>query len=123
MVQVAKASVKEQIFDVGYLSAVKSKLKVLLSSEITPISEMSHDGEEKERSIESEGRVCVIMFKKKNHCNTILFLQQSVTCNVGDWVEVMSDYSPGQCSEGGTGVIVAKNEGLKLVRLDKRNNS
>ena len=49
---------KDQIFDVGYLSAVKIKLKVLLASEITPISEMSHDGEEKVRSIESEGRAC-----------------------------------------------------------------
>lgn len=47
----------------GYLSAVKSKLKVLLSSEITPISEMSHDGEVKERSIESEGRARDRMLK------------------------------------------------------------
>ena len=47
---------KDQIFDVGYLSAVKIKLKVLLCSEITPISEMSHDGEEKHRSIEDEGK-------------------------------------------------------------------
>jgi hypothetical protein len=38
-----------------------------------------------------------------------------VFCNVGDWVEVTSDYSPGKCSEGGTGVIIAKREGAKLV--------
>jgi hypothetical protein len=40
---------------VGYLAAVKVRLKVQLNSEITPICEMSHDGEEKQRSIEEEG--------------------------------------------------------------------
>jgi hypothetical protein len=30
---------------------------------------------------------------------------------VGDWVEVSCDYSPGVCSEGGTGVVIAKFEG------------
>jgi hypothetical protein len=30
-----------------------------------------------------------------------------VACHVGDWVEVECDYSPGTCSEGGTGVVVA----------------
>jgi hypothetical protein len=34
-----------------------------------------------------------------------------VSCNVGDWVEVTLDYSPGKFSEGGTGVIIAKSEG------------
>jgi hypothetical protein len=34
-----------------------------------------------------------------------------VCCNVGDWVEVKCDYSPGTCSEGGTGVVIAKVEG------------
>ncbi len=35
----------------------------------------------------------------------------SVAVNVGDWVEVQCDYSPGVCSEGGTGVVIAKTEG------------
>ncbi len=35
----------------------------------------------------------------------------SVAVNVGDWVEVQCDYSPGVCSEGGTGVVIAKMEG------------
>jgi hypothetical protein len=30
---------------------------------------------------------------------------------ISDWVEVVCDYSPGMCSEGGTGVVVVKNEG------------
>lgn len=41
----------------------------------------------------------------------------TVTCNVGDWVEVNSDYSPGHCSEGGTGVIVATSEGNNKFEL------
>ena len=69
----------------GYLSAVKTKLKVLLSSEITPISEMSHDGEEKERSIESEGRACVLLLKKYTHSNTLLSLTQSHVTLVTGW--------------------------------------
>ncbi len=35
----------------------------------------------------------------------------TVTANVGDWVEVSCDYSPGVCSEGGTGVVIAKSSG------------
>ncbi len=35
----------------------------------------------------------------------------TVDVHVGDWVEVQCDYSPGVCSEGGTGVIIAKAEG------------
>ncbi len=34
-----------------------------------------------------------------------------VAVNIGDWVEVQCDYSPGVCSEGGTGVVIAKLEG------------
>jgi hypothetical protein len=37
-----------------------------------------------------------------------------VRCNVGDWVEVLWDYSPGVCSEGGTGVVIALNEGTSI---------
>jgi hypothetical protein len=39
------------------------------------------------------------------------FFHSVVCCNVGDWVEVQCDYSPGTCSEGGTGVVIAKVEG------------
>jgi hypothetical protein len=35
----------------------------------------------------------------------------TVSANVGDWVEVSCDYSPGVCSEGGTGVVIAKSAG------------
>ena len=35
----------------------------------------------------------------------------TVTANVGDWVEVSCDYSAGVCSEGGTGVVIAKSSG------------
>jgi hypothetical protein len=53
--QVARESVKEQVFDVGHLAAVKERLKVLLTSELTPVSEMSHDSVPIHRSIEEEG--------------------------------------------------------------------
>ena len=43
------------------------------------------------------------------------FCPELVACNIGDWVQVECDYSPGICSEGGTGVVIAKNEG-KLVQ-------
>jgi hypothetical protein len=52
--QVARDSVKEQVFDVGHLEAVKLRLKALLMSELTPISEMSHESAPKERSIDDE---------------------------------------------------------------------
>jgi hypothetical protein len=32
-------------------------------------------------------------------------------------VEVQCDYSPGVCSEGGTGVVVAKTEGTFYIRI------
>jgi hypothetical protein len=58
------------------------RLKALLTSELTPISEMSHESAPKERSIDDEG-------KTKHMTYT------TVACNVGDSVEVMCDYSPG----------------------------
>ena len=103
---------KEQIFDVGYLSAVKFRLKVLLNSEITPISDMSHDGDDKQRSIEDEGRICIANVEPAApHLIPRPTLSYIVSCKFGDWVEVSSDYSPGKCSEGGTDVLIAKNEG------------
>ena len=38
-------------------------------------------------------------------------VRHTVSVHVGDWVEVQCDYSPGVCSEGGTGVVIAKAEG------------
>ena len=50
-----RESVKEQIFDVSHLGIVKAKLKALLAGEIVPISEMVHDTEPKEASVDDEG--------------------------------------------------------------------
>jgi hypothetical protein len=52
---VTRESVKEQIFDVSHLGKVKAKLKTLLAGEIVPISEMVHDTEPKEASVDDEG--------------------------------------------------------------------
>jgi hypothetical protein len=53
--KVARASVKEQVFDVGHLEAVKQKLRALLTSEITPILDMSHTVISSEQTMEAEG--------------------------------------------------------------------
>jgi hypothetical protein len=55
--------VKEQVFDVGHLDAVKAKLKLLLISEITPIVEMSHTVIASEQTMESEGTTFAFVFK------------------------------------------------------------
>ncbi len=39
-------------------------------------------------------------------CSKVHFIV-IVQCHVGDWVEVLFDYSPGVCSEGGTAVVIA----------------
>ncbi len=54
--QVAKQSVREQIFDVVHHDAVKAKLRALLTSEMVLVSDMTHDGEIEARSIEEEGK-------------------------------------------------------------------
>jgi hypothetical protein len=51
----AKKSVCEQIFDVGHQDAVKEKLRLLLTSEMVPITEMQHDGITVGLTIEDEG--------------------------------------------------------------------
>ena len=61
VLQVARESVKEQVFDVGHLEAVKIKLKALLTSEMTPVSEMTHASAPKDRSVEEEGSLVFIM--------------------------------------------------------------
>jgi hypothetical protein len=96
------------VFDVGHLAAVKKKLKALLTSEITPLPEMSHTGEQEEPTIEIEGTY----FIRPYNLRALTFISMpQVQCNVGDWVEVTCDYSPGVCSEGGTGVVIAKSSG------------
>jgi hypothetical protein len=54
-IQLAKQSVREQIFDVGHQDAVKEKLRLLLTSEMVPITEMHHDGITLAQTIEDEG--------------------------------------------------------------------
>jgi hypothetical protein len=54
---VAKASVKDQIFNVSHHGRVKEKLKELLTSEIVSISEMQHETFQAVRSMEEEGHV------------------------------------------------------------------
>jgi hypothetical protein len=54
---VTRESVKEQIFDVSHHARVRTKLTALLSSEVVPISAMSHQAELKETSVEHEGIV------------------------------------------------------------------
>jgi hypothetical protein len=61
--KVARASVKEQVFDVGHLEAVKAKLRALLTSEITPLCQMSHTVVASEQTMESEGMLFVIVSK------------------------------------------------------------
>jgi hypothetical protein len=59
--KVARASVKEQVFDVGHLEAVKLKLRALLTTEITPILDMSHTVISIEQTMESEGKIFVLI--------------------------------------------------------------
>ncbi len=47
----------------------------------------------------------------------IVPLPVPVSVNVGDWVEVQCDYSPGVCSEGGTGVVISKGDGRLTIWL------
>jgi hypothetical protein len=72
--QVARESVKEQVFDVGHLEAVKSKLKALLTSEMTPVSEMTHSSAPKDRSVEEEGRLILIQFAHPKYIASKLYL-------------------------------------------------
>ena len=59
MLQVARESAKQIICDVGHSANVKVKLRLLLTSEICDVVNMSHDGMATERSVEEEGYCCV----------------------------------------------------------------
>ena len=59
MLQVARESAKQIICDVGHSANVKAKLRLLLTSEICDVVNMSHDGVPTERSIDEEGHCCV----------------------------------------------------------------
>jgi hypothetical protein len=99
---VTRESVKEQIFDVSHLGKVKAKLKSLLAGEIVPISEMVHDTEPKEASVDDEGNNNILYhFHITINLTFPSHINRTVRCHVGDWVEVVHDYSPGVCSEGG----------------------
>ena len=63
-VKVTRDSVKEQIFDVSHMATVKSKLKALLAGEMVPISDMFHDSEEKQTTVDDEGSVTHKLFLK-----------------------------------------------------------
>jgi hypothetical protein len=54
---------------------------------------------------------CLNDFAHSLFVRTHVFFLTIVACNVGDWADVTCDYSPGVCSEGGTGVVIAKHEG------------
>jgi hypothetical protein len=68
-------------------------LKSLLAGEIVPISEMVHDTEPKEASVDDEGNNNIL-----NHFQITInvpfpsHINPTVRCHVGDWVEVVHDY-------------------------------
>ncbi len=98
---------KEQIFDVSHQGRVQDKLKELLTSELVPIALMQHEPVEQQTSMEEEGQLyAYVQIVCYQYCSKVQFLF-IVQCHVGDWVEVLFDYSPGVCSEGGTAVVVA----------------
>jgi hypothetical protein len=112
---VAREFAKQIICDVGHQANIKAKLKALLLSEVVPISEMAHEGAILDRSIEEQGHCIIVLFVKRSFDTQ--FFSLIVACNIGDWVQVECDYSPGICSEGGTGVVIAKNEGITFSIL------
>ncbi len=59
-----------------YLEAVKSKLKALLASEMTPVSEMSHFSAPKERSLEEEGRLIICHYAHRKPIASKFYLLQ-----------------------------------------------
>ena len=77
------------------------------------MSFMHHDGICVSSSVEAEGTKRLLI--SVHVCYVTCYLRlifivstfSVVACHVGDWVEVQCDYSPGICSEGGTGVVVA----------------
>ncbi len=99
-------------FGWAHLKAVKFRLKLVLTSEITPISEMSHDGDTSARTLGDEGRKCHNCTYWLHWLDVVSYM--SVSGNVGDWIEVTCDYSSGMCSEGGTDVVIAKCVGAFL---------
>ena len=114
----------------GHNVVVKEHLKALLTSELTTISDMSHNEVAQHASVDDEGFVIsfftytilspiqhVIPYPYVNYLHLIFELIALVRCTVGDWVEVRWDYTPGNCSEGGTGVVIALTEGLSTMTI------
>ncbi len=58
----ARESAKQIISDVGHQASIKVKLRELLLSEVVPISEMAHEGDNHYRSIEDEGKNFFLLF-------------------------------------------------------------
>jgi hypothetical protein len=77
--QVAKQSVREQIFDVDHHDRVKDKLRLLLTSEMVPITEMQHDGIALTKTIEEEGQYKLLQIQHNSQANmTFSFSFKSV---------------------------------------------
>jgi hypothetical protein len=76
---------------------------------------MNHEGICESSSVEAEGAIRVVIFVSPTYL-ILIFTLYVVACHVGDWVEVQCDYTPGQCSEGGTGVVVATVGGIALTQ-------
>jgi hypothetical protein len=84
--QLAKQSVREQIFDVGHHDRVKEKLRLLLTSEMVPITEMHHDGIVLTKTIEDEGQyICHIILQTKQANMTFFFSFKSVAMWAIGW--------------------------------------
>ncbi len=77
------------------------------------ISDMRHDDVSKDTSVNEEGNVSLLPLSFETNLTSTTCIK-IVQCNVGDWVEVKWDYSPGICSEGSTGVVIALTEGMSL---------
>ncbi len=85
-----RESVKEQIFDVSHLGSVKAKLKTLLTGEIVPISEMVHDTEPKEASVEDEGKNKLYIIYKYH----FTFLYLHISCQQSNATLATGSKSP-----------------------------
>jgi hypothetical protein len=77
--------VKEQVFDVGHLEAVKLRLKALLISELlTPISEIVHASAPTVRSLDEEGVCLALRFSLSSFLHSLsLPIQLLVMLTIG----------------------------------------
>jgi hypothetical protein len=59
VLQVARESAKQIICDVEHAANVKEKLRLLLTSEVSDVAHMLHDGMPTDRSIDEEGHFII----------------------------------------------------------------